>query len=458
MRHLWPAVALALATGAAAQDLAEPASRLSLTLDEALAWATENSEEVQLARAAVDAAREQVVVARSAAFPQLETSVQYSRALETIYDDVTRDTDVFGALPFGQEHSYSASIGARQLLFAGGRVAAAVASARHARAAAELNARERIAEISLQVRSAYYRALLAFELEAIAAASLDQAQSFLLEERRRSAAGYASELDVLRAEVSFENLNPALVEARNAVQVAMLDLKRLINVPLEREMRLASPLEPPLEQGPDPPLPLDELLERRAAIQSAQRQVASREQDVRAARAERFPSLSLQMNYGLQAFPPNAFDLGAADSRREWAAAIGVTVPVFSGFRTGAEIARARVRLREAELTLAQLSEDVQLQYEQALGERERARATIAARRRTIDQAQRVHDLTVLRYGEGQATQLEISDARLDLLEARTNFAQALADYFIADATVLRATAEARPQGEEGAAARSGRD
>ncbi|HSL70484.1 MAG TPA: TolC family protein, partial [Longimicrobiales bacterium] len=104
-----------------------------------------------------------------------------------------------------------------------------------------------------------------------------------------------------------------------------------------------------------------------------------------------------------------------------------------------AGIDQARVEFRQAQLQLAQLRENVQLQYEQAAGERRRAASAIAARQQTVTQAQRVYDLTVLRYDRGLATQLEVSDARLALLQARTNLAQALTDFYIADATVRRA-------------------
>jgi outer membrane protein TolC len=50
-----------------------------------------------------------------------------------------------------------------------------------------------------------------------------------------------------------------------------------------------------------------------------------------------------------------------------------------------------------------------------------------------------VYDLTVLRYERGLATQLEVTDARLALLQARTNLARAVSDYYIADASVTRA-------------------
>jgi outer membrane protein len=97
------------------------------------------------------------------------------------------------------------------------------------------------------------------------------------------------------------------------------------------------------------------------------------------------------------------------------------------------------VTLEQERLRLGQLRESVQLQYEQALGEKQRAAASLAARQRTVDQAQRVHDLTVLRYEQGLSTQLEVSDARLSLLQSRTNHAQAIADFYLAEAGIARA-------------------
>ena len=99
----------------------------------------------------------------------------------------------------------------------------------------------------------------------------------------------------------------------------------------------------------------------------------------------------------------------------------------------------------------------MQLQYEQARGESERARTAITARQSTVEAAQRVHDLTVLRYDQGLATQLEVCEARLSLLQARTNLAQAIADFLIADASGLRSVGgttamDARPAGRRASA------
>jgi outer membrane protein TolC len=159
--------------------------------------------------------------------------------------------------------------------------------------------------------------------------------------------------------------------------------------------------------------------------------------------------VSVNMNYGRQIFPSDVFRFSGQDWRTDWNASVNVSVPIFSGFRRQAEIDQARITLEQERLRLGQLRESVQLQFEQARGERERAAATISARRRTVDQAQRVHDLTVLRYEQGLATQLEVSDARLALLQARTNLAQAISDFRIADASLTRSLGgSARAQAE----------
>jgi outer membrane protein TolC len=114
-------------------------------------------------------------------------------------------------------------------------------------------------------------------------------------------------------------------------------------------------------------------------------------------------------------------------------------MPIFTGFRRGADVTLAKLALEQEQLRLAQLHEQVQLQYQQAIGQRDRAAASITARQRTVDQAQRVYDLTLLRHDQGLASQLEVADARLALLQARANRAQAIADYHVSDALVRRA-------------------
>lgn len=472
------AATLAPAAPAVAQEAAvRPAittDSIPLSMGEAVSRAVGQSQEVRLARSQVELADAQVTSARSAALPQIDANLAYTRTFASAFagggfslpDSLNFEPDttvslaervrylernaaaaglsgigaLFGNLPFGQENAYVASISGSQPLYSGGRVGAALRIADEYRQAARFALQEQLAEIELQVRNAYYQALLGQEIASIARAAVEQAQAFLDQEQLRLSTGSASELEVLRADVDLENLRPQLVQAVNSAELALLNVKRLIDLPLAQPVRLTTPLTVPAPADLAAATVSSELLQsQRASVRAAERQVAIREQQVRIAQGAYLPSVDLRMAYGKQLFPAGMFDFGSQDWRTDWTATLGVSIPIFSGFRRKAEVHRAQVELLQDELRLAQLREVVQLEYEQARGEKERAAATIAARGRTVGQAQRVYDLTVLRYEQGLATQLEVSDARLALLQSRTNLAQALSDFYTADASLTRA-------------------
>ncbi len=450
-----------------------PGDTVELSLPEVVRLAVQESDEVRMANTGIDLAEAQVTSVRSAALPQISANLGYTRTFASLFDtgeqeelpdslifepDTTAPLaervrylerqvptaaiggigQLFGDLPFGRENAYNATISGSQLLYSGGRVGTALDIARNFRELAGLNRTEQVAEIELQVRTAYVQALLAREMEAAAVAALEQAQAFLEQEELRLESGQASELDVLRAQVDRDNLRPQVVQARNAADIALLDVKRLTDVPMGAPIRLTSSLE-----APDPDLAEEELrdevlLAQRASLLAAQEQIEIRRGQVDIARAAYLPNVALQMSYGRQLLPEDVFGFDA-DWRTDWSATVGVQIPIFEGLRRGADVDIARAELEQARLQFSQLREAVQLQYQQALGEKRRALAAIEAREATVGVAERVYELTELRYDQGLSTQLEVSDARLALLQARTNLAQAIADYYVADAGLVRA-------------------
>ena len=456
----------------------EPTGRaVPLSLSGAVARALDESEEVELARARVDLAETQVDAAYASLYPQVNANLAYQRTLASQFDtgggfeipdslrfapDPTAPLEdrveyleentpnaalgalggLFGNLPFGRENTYSATLTGSQTLFSaqafvGTRIAKGV------REAVAYTAVEDVADVRLQVEQAYIQALVARELVDISQAAIAQAQAFLDDEQLRLRAGRASELEVLRAEVELENLRPQQVQAQNAADLALLNLKRLANVPYDQPVTLTTELTlPPPDALADVDLDAAAQTSQRAAIRAAEAQVDIREQQVRLQKAAYLPSVALQTSYGRTLFPSSAFAFDT-DLRTDWTVSVGVQVPIFDGFRRRAQVAQARVELSQAELQRDQLVEAVQLQVEQALREKQRAAALIAARQTTVDQAARVYRLTDLQYGEGLATQLEVSNARLGLLQARSNLVQALADFYTADTDLARALTDA---------------
>jgi len=434
---------------------------LYLSLQEAVIRAIGDSDEMAAARATLAQAEAQVTQAASGAFPQISSSVVYNRAIKTIFDaaaapppvsdtlippafdlnkppkerfDLLSDLlidDFIGALfqglPFGRKNTYIATLTLAQPLYVGGKVGAALNVARHFRAAAQDQLEEAEAEIVLQVRGAYLTAGLAQRLYHIAMESRRVADEHLSQVESFYEAGTASEFDLLRARVDFENRDPVVIQAENGVTLALLELKRLVNIPAEVPLVLVTAVEPSIAAVNESEL--RRMVLERPALSAAQEAVAMRAEAVKIARADRLPSVALLGTMGFQGFPDNALPPGFDQWRKDWSVAFTLSVPIFDGFRTRGQVDQAQADLKLARLEESQLREALELQLEAALAEYRSVRAQIDARRQTVLMAERTLELAETRFSNGLSTQLEVSDAALLLDQARVNEVQALYDY-----------------------------
>ena len=434
---------------------------LALSLDQAVDRALQESEEIAKARATLAGAESQVTQATSAAFPQLSSSIVYNRAIKTIFDGMgamptVDDADIppafdesktpkerfdllsdlmatnfvsamFAGLPFGRKNTYVATLSMAQPLYVGGKVGAALKIAEHYRAVARSQVDETEDDLVLQVRSAYLTASLAGRLVHIARESRRIAEAHYRQVEDFHAAGTASEFELLRARVELENRDPVVVQAEDGANLALLELKRLVNLPAEQPVRLTSEPDASLVEVDE--AELHRLVLQRPLLTAAQEAISMREQAVRIAKSDRLPTVALQGNMGFQGFPEDPVPPGWGDWRKDWSLGLAVSVPLFDGFRTRGRIDQAQAELRVAHVEEAQLREGLALQTEAALAQYRSSRAQILARRETVALAERALELAEVRFSTGLSTQLEVSDAALLLDQARVNEAQALFEY-----------------------------
>jgi outer membrane protein len=434
---------------------------LFLTLDDAVHKALRDSEEMAAARATLAQAESQVTQAVSGALPQVSSNVVYNRAIRTIFDQAAAppalpdtlippafDLDkpprerfdllsglliqdfigaLFQGLPFGRKNTYIATFSLAQPLYVGGKVGSALRVARHFQAAANDQVRETEAETIFQVRAAYLTASVAQRLQFIALESRRVAGEHFRQVESFFEAGTASEFDLLRARVDLENRDPVVIQAENGANLALLNLKRLVNIPAGQPVRLVTSLDPAFVEVNE--AELARLVMARPILNAAQEAVAMRQEAVKIARADRLPNLMLTGTMGFQGFPDGPMPPGFDNWRKDWSIALALSIPIFDGFRTRGRIDQAQADLKLARVEEAQLREALELQLEGTLAEYRTARAQIQARRQTVNLAERALELAEVRYGSGLSTQLEVSDAALLLDQARVNEVQALFDY-----------------------------
>lgn len=423
----------------APQPTAPPPPARTLTLDDALALAEQTSERVVIARAGIARAEAEQALVRSERLPQLFGSASYDRTIKSEFEglfDAGGDTgsggdDVdFSNLPFGQANVYRLGLAFSQLLYAGGRVRAQEAQAAVRRESAGLALTSAEAQNTLDVAEAFYDAALADRLVAIAEATYAQADRSLKVTEEQRAAGRLSEFELLQARVARDSLQPSVVRARNLRDVAYLRLKQLLDLPLTTALSLTADLDAPALSPPSrfaAQLAAAESAAGAAAVRLAVTQVANEvrvaDEDIAVARAARKPSISLRSDYGLVDYPEAVPNF--TDWRQNWTIGVGLSLPILDGGRIKASEALARAAADEARATLRLTEELDALDRASTASDVAAALAEWQASASTIQQAQRAYEIAELRYREGLSTQLELSDARLQLAQSQVTRAEA---------------------------------
>ena len=206
-----------------------PRDSLVLTLPQAVDRAMRIGDESRAAAAQVDVADAQVTIARASGLPQLRFNGSQTHVIQSAR------ASAVGSI-FNQPNTYTANATLSQTLFQGGKIIAGSRAAGELKRAARLDQTEVAAQLSLDVQRAYLQALFAATYAEIQDTSLALAQQRLGQTIQFEKAGRASRYDVLRAGVERANIQPTVIQAHSDFELALVDLRRLINVPSDQPL------------------------------------------------------------------------------------------------------------------------------------------------------------------------------------------------------------------------------
>src|SRR5687768_16961559 len=211
---------------------AQSADSLPLTLEAAIDAALRTGDESRAAALRVDIA---------AALPQLRINATQTHVMESAR------AQAVGSV-FNQPNTYNTNASFSQPLFQGGRLTAGRRAARRVRESARLDESEDRAQVVLDVQRAYLQALFAARALEIQTSAFALAGERVVQAEQFERAGRAARYDVLRARVEQANIEPIVIQARGDAELAQLELKRLINAPLDRPVKLVTVIDSAMVQ------------------------------------------------------------------------------------------------------------------------------------------------------------------------------------------------------------------
>lgn len=245
------------------------------------------------------------------------------------------------------------------------------------------------------------------------------------------AAGVVPGIDVLRAEVEQHTLEQRLIQARNSVQKQKLALARTMGLPLAQVFNLADNLP---NEGPAVGS-FDELLaqayEQRSDARAGEARIRAAEEDAKAERARRLPSLSFRGDYG-------AIGPAIGNAHGTYTMRLEARMPIFDR-SIDADAAEKEAILRQRQADQASLRGRIEMEVRSALLDLNSSAEQLRVARQSLSLAQQQLDQAQDRFSAGVANNIEVVQAQEAVALADEGVIQGLYGLNVSRALLARA-------------------
>ncbi|MGD0921903.1 MAG: TolC family protein [Terriglobia bacterium] len=412
-----------------------PAEKASLTLEEAVALALERNQQVLIARAQADVLKGRYREVRAQALPSLTFNGSALRWRDpsflnsSSFDKIP--ADFRDALQVTPANLFDYNVSVSQPLYTSGKVGTALKLASLETEGVGVDGARVEQDIRLRVIRAFYDLILAERLLDVSRAAVQQRQMHLDMARTRYAAGVATEVDVLRSQVSVANAQPELIRSENSVRHARSVLNNLLVRPVDYPTVVLGELTFIPQAKTEAQQIARQAVEHRPEMQRLRINELEAESQKKLANAENRLRVDLNGQYGFSARDPaNLWN----HNFTRFMFTVSVALPIFDGGRRSGLFQQAVAQRKVTELARSEQENVVRLEVQTALDELERAEKTVEAARLNVHEAERVLTMTQDNYRYGAATTLDVIDAQAALTAARWNLLQGLHDHMLARA------------------------
>lgn len=370
-------------------------------LKKLIARALDNNRDLRVAVLNVERARALYNIQRADRFPSVGANATLNRS---------------GGNVANPGSVYSASIGTAFELDLFGRVHNLSNAALQQYFAQEEARRSVQLALIAEIAGAYLSLAADMESQRVAQATLESQQSAYDLIGKRYELGAVSALDLAQAQTTVETARADMARYAGLVATDINALRLLVGAPVEAEL---------LPQGFDlavsgiAPLPAQlpsQVLLRRPDVLQAEHLLLSANANIGAARAAFFPSISLTGSIGSASTELSGlFESGTSI----WSFVPQISLPIFQGGRLTANLGAAKA---DRDIALARYEKSIQTGFREvadALALTKTLAERRAAQQALAKAAGRVHQLSKVRYEQGQDSFLNLLDAQRSLYAAQ---------------------------------------
>ena len=245
-------------------------------------------------------------------------------------------------------------------------------------------------------------------------------------------AGTNPRLDVLRAQVDYQNEQQTLISTTNQLAKDKIALARTLGLPLDQQFALTDTAPYKALDHLDPDASFAQALQARKDLKSAEEQVASAQAEHKAAVADQFPTASFAGDFG---------DLGTTPghSHGTFTATGQVEAPILQIARNRGEQQVAAAQLDSAKARLSDQVQQVNADVRSAILDIQTAAKLVEATRSNVDLTVEALSEAQQRFHAGISDNLPVSQAQTQFEQANDQYISALYQHNVAKLSLARA-------------------
>lgn len=246
-------------------------------------------------------------------------------------------------------------------------------------------------------------------------------------------AGVVAAIDELRSQVELQTQQQRLIAAQNQLDIDKLTLARVIGLPNGQEFQTtdAVPYAPLAEMTVDQAL--QQAYAMRSDYLSAQSQVQAAQLALQGARAENYPSVSVNTDFG---------DIGSpnfATSHETFSFQAVLNIPVFQGTRVRADKLQADSTLKQRKAELEDLRGKVDSEVRTAFLNLKSSSDLVGVAKSNVDLANQTLTQAQDRFSSGVADNLEVVQAQESVASAQQSYIGSVYSYNLAKISLAQA-------------------
>tara|TARA_Y100001968_G_scaffold38808_1_gene29616 strand:+ start:2149 stop:3465 length:1317 start_codon:yes stop_codon:yes gene_type:complete len=412
------------------------AQKESLSLDDCIQIALTNKEALKASALDLESSRQSVKGSYSNILPSLILSGSLSESSfpqqEGGYNPTTGEITL-GSI--SNLKSSSAGISLSQNIYDGGRWWNNIAQSKNNYKITEQFNRQVKTNIIREVHRNYFNYLKSLQLLDVSQSNLNSSQQQLALTKQRFDLGSARKTDLLKAEVRYGQARVDVVNNEAVLNNAFLSLKNAMGIVRTSRDFIVNDDVFFLDTIPNFENAFESIQKYNPSVLAKKNQITNAEFNEKLAKGSRLPNISATASYS-----GNSEDFQSLSDEwdQNWRmnTNLSFSVPIYTGNTLSTTIQQAKLNVRKQESEYLTQLQDLSVQLEVILDQLNYYKEVIPINEKVVASAEEDVKLVQERYSLGSASILEVLDAQVSLVTARSSLIRSKYDSMIEQANM----------------------